>query len=189
MLLFIFLWRCVGGPFWHLGYPAFSPRLSFFCRASSVSAICIHQRLLFSFRISGGGLPCVLLLPVCFALLFLLQLFTVGQRFAAASAVMLPTGCAVAMSGAAYTPAGAGILRHMFHYRFSSMAAPAQARPMPRSVTAVCGSRLPRQDSTTTAMPMAKVTALKITEMISRIGFFPYLFLLTSLFIRLFCNK
>ena len=49
------------------------------------------------------------------------------------------------------------------------MAAPAQARPMPSSMTAVCVSSLPMQDSTTTATPMAKVTALKMTEMISRI--------------------
>ena len=51
-------------------------------------------------------------------------------------------------------------------HRFSRIAAPAQARPMPSRVTAVCGSRLPMQDSTTTATPMAKVTALKMTEMI-----------------------
>ena len=60
----------------------------------------------------------------------------------------------------------------IFHYRFSNMAAPAQASPMPSRVTAVCGSSLPMQDSTTTATPIARVTALKTTEMISRIGFF-----------------
>ena len=115
----------------------------------------------------SGGLPCFSSLPVCFALLFLLQLFTVGQRFAAASAMMLPAGRAVTVSGAVYTPAGAGILRHMFHHRFSSMAAPAQARPIPSMGTADCASRLPRQDSTTTATPIARVSALKIIEMIS----------------------
>ena len=43
---------------------------------------------------------------------------------------------------------------------------------MPSRMTAFHGSRLPIQDSTTTATPMASVTALKITEMISRIDFF-----------------
>ena len=122
---------------------------------------------LFSFLISSGGFPCFSSLPVCFALLFLLQLFTVGERFAGASAMMLPAGRAVTVSGAVYTPAGAGILRHMFHHRFSSMAAPAQARPIHSMVTADCASRLPRQDSTTTATPIARVSALKMIEMIS----------------------
>ena len=150
-----------------------SPHTSVFSagRPLSLPAVSISFSFsLFSFLISSGGLPCFSSLPVCFALLFLLQLFTVGQRFAAASAMMLPAGRAVTVSGAVYTPAGAETLRHLFHHRFSGTAAPAQARPIPRMGTADCASRLPRQDSTTTATPIARVSALKIIEMISRNG-------------------
>lgn len=58
-------------------------------------------------------------------------------------------------------------------YRLSSMAAPAQARPMPSKVTAVCVSSAPRQDSTVTATPMARASARKIRDRISRIVFSP----------------
>ena len=40
---------------------------------------------------------------------------------------------------------------------------------MPSITIAVCASSFPRMDSTTTAIPMARLTALKISEIISRI--------------------
>ena len=67
MLLFIFLWRCVGGPFWHLGYPAFSPRLSFFLQGvlclchlypSASPFLFSHLRRRSTLRFVAAGLLC-----------------------------------------------------------------------------------------------------------------------------------